>query len=127
MLAMGALAVALSFVLSFMVILKMPQGGSVTLAAGLPIMLYAYMFGPIAGISAGVVHGLLQLVQGAYIIHPAQFFLDYIFAFAILGSAGFFVKRFTIGTIVATFGRFVMHFLSGAIFFGIYAGEGQSV
>lgn len=130
MLAMGGISVGLSFVLSFIVLFRMPQGGSVSLASGVPIMMFAWVFGPIAGITAGAVSGLLQLMQGAYIIHPAQFLLDYVFPFAILGIAGFFTKtkvNFIFGVVIANIGRFVMHFLSGVIFWGAYAGEGQSV
>ena len=43
-----------------------------------------------------------------------------------LGLAGFFKKNLYAGTVVAGLVRFVMHFLSGAIFFGEYAPAGVS-
>jgi len=49
--------------------------------------------------------------------------LDYPIAFGLLGLAGFFQKRPFIGVTVGIIGRFVAHFLSGIIFFAIYAGE----
>ena len=45
MLANGALCIALSTVLSFITLYKMPQGGSITLASMLPMFLFAYAYG----------------------------------------------------------------------------------
>lgn len=129
MLSTGALCVAISFVLSCITIYRLPNGGSITPASMLPIMLFAYLYGPIPGLAAGLIHGMLQLVQGAYVIHPFQFLLDYIFPFALLGLCGLFRKsynQFLIGIVVASFVRFLIHFLSGYLFFYMYAPEGQS-
>lgn len=123
MLVSGALCVALSFVLSCIVLYRLPQGGSVTAASMLPIMLFAWMYGPVAGICAGLVHGILQLVQGVYVVHPVQLLLDYIFPFAALGLAGLFRKdnQMWLGILVAGVARFIVHFLSGYVFFASYA------
>ena len=106
----------------------MPQGGGINPAAMLPVMFFAWTYGVIPGITAGIVHGLLGMIAGAYVIHPLQFLLDYIFPFAMLGLAGVFKgqKSFVWGMILACFMRFVMHFLSGYVYFGSYAPEGQS-
>ena len=128
MLAAAALCIALSFILDCITLFRMPQGGGVNPAAMLPIMFFAWTFGTVPGITAGVVHGLLGMIAGAYVIHPLQFLLDYIFPFAMLGLAGLFKgqKGFIWGMLLACFMRFVMHFLSGYVYFGSYAPEGQS-
>lgn len=128
----GALCISLSFVLSYVQFAHMPQGGSVTPASMLPLMAFGYMFGPIYGLVAGLAYGLLQAIQDPYIVHYAQFFLDYPFAFA---AVGFFPGLFTgknkgfnffAGLVLAVAVRFILHSLSGVIFFAEYAG-GQNV
>ncbi len=129
MLSSGALCVALAFVLSCITLWRLPQGGSITPASMLPIFVFAYLYGPVPGIAAGAVNGLLQLLQGAYVIHPVQFLLDYILPFAILGCAGLFRKdkQLPLGIAVGSFLRFSLHVLSGVVFFYMYAPAGQNV
>ncbi len=123
----GGLCIALSFALSYIKLFHLPQGGGVTPASMLPMFIYAFIFGPFAGIGAGIAYGFLQIIQEPYIVHWAQLFLDYPLAFGAMGLAGFFRKQLPIGVFVGGFGRFLMHFLSGAIFFGSYAPEGMNV
>ena len=59
-------------------------------------------------------------------MHPAQVLLDYPIAFGALGLAGFFRNRAFLGINVGIAGRFLAHFVSGIIFFAIYAPEGMS-
>jgi len=87
-LAYAALSIALAFVLSFIKVFEMPQGGSVTLASMLPIMLFAAAYGVGPGLLAGAAYGLLQYLQGGFFVHPIQFLLDYPIAFAMIGLAG---------------------------------------
>lgn len=87
-LAYAALSIALSFVLSYIKIFEMPQGGSVTLASMLPIMLFAAAYGVGPGLLTGAAYGLLQYLQGGWFVHPIQFLLDYPLAFALIGLAG---------------------------------------
>jgi len=47
-------------------------------------------------------------------------------AFGILGIAGFFQKKPLVGLVLGISGRFVMHLISGVVFFGIFAPEGMS-
>lgn len=130
----AAICIALSFALSYLRIIKMPQGGSITIASLLPLMIYSYMFGCKKGVFAGAIYGLLQAIQDPYIIHPAQFLLDYPLAFACIGLAGIFANvgtlsdrwKFALGGVVAGLCRFVMHYLSGVFAFGAFAPEGQS-
>jgi thiamine transporter len=56
-----------------------------------------------------------------------QVFLDYPLAFGCLGLAGFFQKRWMLlGVVVAVTGRFIMHLISGALFFASYAPVGMN-
>ncbi|MBP5466892.1 MAG: energy-coupled thiamine transporter ThiT [Clostridia bacterium] len=133
----AAICIAMSFALSYLRIVKMPQGGAITIASLLPLMIYAYAFGAKKGVLAGCVYGILQAVQDTYILHPAQFILDYPAAFSCIGLAGIFssVKqlekypqlKFTLGAITAGIGRFIMHFISGIFAFGTFAPENQPV
>ena len=68
----GAIAIAMSFALSYVRLFKLPQGGSVTFASLLPLMLYCAMFGTRRGVLVCVVYGFLQALQDTYIIHPLQ-------------------------------------------------------
>ena len=72
MLVQGALCIALAFVLSYIKLFSMPMGGSITLFSMLPIFVFAWMYGPAAGLLAGFAYSLLQVVQGAYVVHPAR-------------------------------------------------------
>ncbi len=131
--AYAAVCIAMSFALSYLSVFHLPQGGSVTIASLLPLMIYAYMFGVKKGVFAGFVYGILQAVQDPWLIHPAQFLLDYPIAFACIGLAGLFANvkkldkfpqiQFALGAIVASALRFISHVLSGVFAFSEYAGD----
>ena len=89
-LAFAALSIALSFILSYIKIFRLPNSGSVTLASMLPLMLFAASYGVGPGLLAGAAYGLLQYLQGGYFVHPIQFLLDYPIAFALIGLAGLY-------------------------------------
>ena len=88
MIAFGALAIALSFVLSCVRLYRMPTGGSVTPGSMLPLMLFSVSFGMGPGLVAGLAYGLLQYLQGGWWLNVWQFLLDYLLAFTALGLAG---------------------------------------
>ena len=117
----GALMIALSFGLSFIRIFRMPQGGSVTLGAMVPLLIFDLRHGAGPGILAGVAFGLLDVIGDPYIVHPAQLILDYPLAYGLLGLAGLFRKNEVVGAFVGIFARFLAHFASGIIFFASYA------
>jgi len=125
-LAEVAISVALSYVLNFIIIYHLPQGGSVTLGSMVPILLLALRRGPIIGIFSGVVFGVLQMFFGGYWFTIIQVLLDYPVAFACLGLAGFFKKHPLIGVIISLLGRLIVHVISGVVFFSEYAPPGQS-
>lgn len=130
----AAICIAMSFALSFLRLVRLPQGGSITPASLLPLMIYAYMFGVKKGVFAGFIYGLLQAFQDPALLHPAQFLLDYPAAFAWIGLAGLFSRnkalekipqaQFILGGVLAGLGRFFMHFLAGTFAFGYFAPEG---
>ena len=123
MLAIGALCLALAFVLSYIRVLDLPQGGSVTILSLLPLIIFAYMFGPVYGLILCFAYSLLQILQGPYIVHWAQFLLDYPLAFTLVGLAGFCRKNIVLGTVVGYVARYLCHVISGAIFYAEYAGD----
>lgn len=123
MLVYASICIALSFVLSYIRLARMPQGGSITPASMLPVMAFAYIFGPIPGVIAGVAYGFLQFIQDSYLVHWIQLLVDYPIAFGFLGLAGLFRKNFRLGILIAVLGRFLMHFLTGIVFFAEYAGD----
>ena len=110
---------------------KLPFGGSVTLVSMLPIMVFAYVYGIKKGLIVGLVYGLLQALQDPFIVHGAQFLLDYPIAFAMTGFAGILSKwkridnlpqiKFAISAFIGGGLRYVAHVLSGVFAFGAYA------
>src|SRR5712692_9262163 len=92
-LAEMASAIALSGALSLITIFTLPQGGSITLASMVPVLLFALRRGPKLGVIAGAILGLVVLVEMPFVVHPAQLLLDYPLAFGALGLAGLFLNR----------------------------------
>ena len=125
----GAIMVALATVLSFIRIVKLPWGGSITLLAMLPITLFSIRRGVKAGMVVSILFSLIQFFQGildgvfGWGLTPgmliACILLDYLLAYSVLGIAGIFKKKglpgWIGGTALALFLRFLMHFLSGVI------------
>lgn len=119
----GALCIALSFALSYVKLFSMPMGGSITLCSMLPLCLYACAFGPKYGFIAAFAYGVLQVIQGAYVVHPVQFVLDYFAAFTVLGLASLFPRKYALGTFAGGAARMLCSVVSGAVFFASYAAE----
>ncbi|MBQ7051448.1 MAG: energy-coupled thiamine transporter ThiT [Clostridia bacterium] len=128
MMANASLCIALAFILSYVKLYEMPQGGSVTLASMLPIFMFAYVYSVAPGLMVGFAYGLLQFVQGGWFVHPIQFLLDYPLAFAMLGFAGIAGKLpdswgMIPGILLGTCLRFLCAFMTGVFFWGEGAGE----
>ncbi|MDO4867221.1 MAG: energy-coupled thiamine transporter ThiT, partial [Clostridia bacterium] len=79
--SMGAMCIAIAFVLSCIRLFRMPQGGSITPAAMLPLILFMVACGPLKGFVVGCAYGLLQLITDPYVIHPIQLLVDYPLAY----------------------------------------------
>jgi thiamine transporter len=118
--------IALSTALSLITFAVFPQGGSVTAGSMVPMLWLALRRGPRIGIFAGFVYGVVQLAVMPVIYYPVQILLDYPLAFGCLGLAGFFRKYAIVGVIVAVTGRFLMHLISGVVFFANFAPEGMN-
>jgi len=125
----GAVMLALATALSFIQIYKLPWGGSITLFSMLPIVLFSIRRGVKMGLTVAFLYSLIQFFQGiidglfGWGLTPgmliACIFIDYIIAFTVLGLAGLFRNKKTVGWIggiaMAVTLRFVMHFLSGVV------------
>ncbi|MDR0928452.1 MAG: energy-coupled thiamine transporter ThiT [Oscillospiraceae bacterium] len=125
-LATAALCLAMSFLLSYVKLFSMPLGGSVTLASMLPVMLFGWLYGVRKGLVVGFAYGVLQFLQGPYIVHWAQVLLDYPVPFAMLGLAGVFRRyegkpwALPAGVLLGATARFIVHTVCGMIFYTDY-------
>ncbi len=127
---LAGICIAMSFGLSYVKLFDMPFGGSITLVSLFPVMLYSYIYGTKKGILIGFIYGLMQAMQDPYIIHPAQFVLDYPLAFSFVAFAGTFKNlnalrfpqlKFALGALLTGTLRFSAHVLSGVFAFGANA------
>ena len=125
-LAEVSVLVALSLVLNFIKVYQLPQGGSITLASMVPVLLISFRRGPKVGVFSGVVFGMAQMLLDGWFYSPVGMILDYPLAFGALGLAGIFRKTPLVGVVVSLATRFLSHFISGVVFFGMYAPEGMS-
>lgn len=136
-----AIMVALAFVLDLLPLPKWPNGGSLSVAA-IPIFFISCRHGVKWGVCTGFVNGVIQLLTGWYAPPAGTVFavlgcvlLDYLLAFAVLGTAGFFARLlpfrllvgYGFGAVCASLLRFACSFLSGWLLFGVYAPEGTPV
>jgi len=125
-LAEVSVIVALSLVLNFIKVFQMPQGGSITLGSMVPVLLIALRRGPKVGVFTGAVFGLAQMMLDGWFYNPVGMILDYPLAFGALGLAGIFKKKPLVGVTVSLVTRFLSHFVSGVVFFWMYAPPGTS-
>ena len=129
LLAEGAIMVALATVLSFIRVIKLPWGGSITLLSMLPITIFSIKNGVKDGLIVSFVFSFVQFIQGimdgllGWGLTPGMLIacivIDYLLAFSVLGLAGLFrdkgLKGWIGGTVLAVALRLLMHFLSGVI------------
>lgn len=143
-LTLSALMVALSVVLvliSKVIPAPWMQGGSITFASMVPVIVASIMLDTKWGIACGIVFSLIQMMTG-FNPPPTQTFLyfvlvvllDYVAAFGVLGLAGVFYRlmkkkawAIPVSGIIVTSLRYVCHIVSGVLIWGVYAEEGQSV
>ena len=124
--AFAGVCVASSFVLALLKFKFVAFGGSITIASFVPVLIFAYVYGPWDGFAVGLIHGVLNFIESPYILTPATFILDYLLAFASIGLMGFFGKMkrkdkaalpLILGCVCVFSARFIAHLLSGMIFF----------
>ena len=132
----GAICLAASYALSFISFYSLPNGGSITPASALPLLIYCYYFGFRKSLVVAVAYSFLQLLQKPYIISPYSALFDYIFPFTAISLAGVFSYsndrylktvaanksplrahgRFFIGVGLYFVVRYFSHVLSGVLF-----------
>lgn len=143
---MLALATCLALICSLLP-LSLPYGGGFTIASMLPIVLVSYIYGVKWGFftsfTYAVIQMILDLIRGrsstiiAFFLPDSDFaiyagiiicLLDYVLAYSILGIGGIFRKKLkskglslTLGTVIALSARYIIHIVSGYIFYGAYA------
>ncbi len=133
MLTEGGMMIALSVLLSYIIIYQAPNGGSVSAGSMIPIMLFAIRWGLVPGMTVGAIYGILDFLLKPYFFHPIQVLLDYPIAYGLLGLAGvaYILNNknensyisLSLGVILAILGRLIAHVLSGVVFFSEYAGS----
>ncbi|GAB4275963.1 MAG: hypothetical protein Kow0056_06090 [Coriobacteriia bacterium] len=139
-----ALVIALAAVLNMLKIWHMPQGGTVSFVL-LPLIVLSLRRGLYVGLLAGALYGVVDFFIDPYPpVHWIQYALDYPVAYGLVGLAGAFApvwrkmvdegkalaagaSAILPGTVLAVIGRYVAHVISGVVFFGEYAPEGQPV
>ncbi|MEG2596936.1 MAG: energy-coupled thiamine transporter ThiT [Oscillospiraceae bacterium] len=141
----SGLLIALGIILDTFFRFEAPwaYGGSITLFSMLPLVIIAYKYGVLWGSLGGIAHGLITMLisgfragglavmvqdNGGWKIFIFIMLLDYILAFMAIGLAGFapkFMKSTAgalgVGAAIGLFGRYIVHVVSGYIFFGSYA------
>jgi len=133
----SALLVAIAFVLSYITLFRLPQGGSVTPLSMLPMVIIGLRHGIKWGLSGGLIYACLQMLQqfwpppsGTLAAYVSVVMLDYILAYTVLGLSAIFRGR-RYGMLYAVplclILRFLCHFVSGIIIWGVYAPEGAPV
>ena len=126
-----ALFVAMASVLALIPLPSLPQGGTVTVLSMLPILMIGIRRGTLWGLGGAVVYSAIQMLSGFYPPPTPDFtgfllviLLDYVIAFGVLGFSGLFSRRkygIVYGAAVCITLRFLCHFASGMVIWGIYA------
>lgn len=139
----GALITALAMVLSF--VPHSTGASSVEFVYGLiPMAIFALRRGLKAGMMAGLVWGLLDLVLRGFssggFLNPLQGFIEYPLAFAVIGLIGLGSNKVkqtikdgknAIGWIIlystiGFFAKYFLHFIAGIVYWGMYAPKGMN-
>ena len=125
----SALMISLAVVLSFLKLISMPYGGSVTLASLLPIAIISYRHGIGRGVFSATVYAVIQQILDLSLLSYATSWqsvvaiivLDYLLAFAVAGIAGIFRRpiqnqtaALTLGCFLVSLCRYACHVISGA-------------
>jgi len=116
-----SLACAMGYVLSYIRIFTMPQGGSVTLAP-VPILALSIISGIKPGAAAGFALGVLKIITSGHVIGWVQAFIDYPAAYALLSAVALAPRKDVLTLVVFSIAAFCLktgaHVYSGYLFFG---------
>lgn len=104
------------------------NGGSIGFAM-IAVLIISFRRGWLAGILTGLIMGGLDIATSAYIVHPMQLLLDYIFPYAFVGLAGFLKPLFDrastkkaalawlmVGTVLGGLLKLSSHYFAGVFF-----------
>ena len=144
-LVVSGMMISLGTILSMLKLYELPFGGTVTVCSMVPVVLVGYIYGVKWGMFTSLVYSVLQLICGVATGIISRMFLpgdeqmalgaaisicvlDYILAYFVLGFGGVFKGKFksvtleiVLGSAVAVALRWVMHVISGYIFYGAWA------
>ena len=124
----SGLMLAMATVLSFVKVLDLPYGGSITAFSTLPLILIAYRHGMWQGLLTAFAHALIQMMFGAQNFSHgftaqaiiAIVALDYLLAFTVLGLGGIFRRKcenqgttLVLGVLLTGVLRYVFHVIAG--------------
>lgn len=122
-----ALAVVIAELMKLIPILKMPSGGSASLAL-LPIYILGFALGPVYGLIGGLSYGVINFFIDGYGYNPWSILFDYALAFGLAGVVAGLASKwamkgfkwynyvaFGAGMILSSFVRFWMHVIAGKL------------
>jgi thiamine transporter len=129
----SAMMIALALVLEVFstFVFPLPQGGNVSVVA-IPLIILGYYYGLPTAMLGGVIVGVSQgLFVPPFVVHPAQYLLDYVFPFAFMGMGTLLLKlnpkreniMLSLGILLSISLRYISHVISGTLFFAEYAGD----
>lgn len=147
---MIAIAATLAIVCALIPFLNLPFGGGFTIASMLPLVVIAYMYGTKWGLFSSFVYALLQIsldlmlgargstIMALFLPQSDDFMgyaaavwiliLDYLVAYTVLGLGGILRNRIKsktlalcLGAVIALSLRYLVHIISGYIFYGAWA------
>jgi thiamine transporter len=147
---MIAIATVLAVICGLIPFLNLPFGGGFTIASMLPIVIVSYMYGIRWGLFSSGVYAVIQIlmdlmlgvggstVMALFLPNSDDFMgygaaiwillLDYLIAYTVLGFGGVFRNRvknktaaLVLGAVVALSLRYLVHIVSGYIFYGAWA------
>ncbi len=137
-----AVMIALATVLSLIPVYQAPYGGTVTLGSMVPLVMVCAIIKDFRWSALTCfAYSLIQMMigftappTGTLLYFIAVVLLDYVIAFTVISLANPISKLIknefigiAVGASVAMIGRFVCHFFSGILIWGVYAPEGQPV
>ncbi|HEX3038025.1 MAG TPA: energy-coupled thiamine transporter ThiT [Oscillospiraceae bacterium] len=136
-----ALMIAMATVLSMFKIFELPQGGSITCASMVPMVILSFRHGPKWGLTAAFAESLLQMIlkfdaptAKTFIAFTLVILLDYVLAFTSVGAASIFGKPFKnrmvsvgVGAFCVSVLRFLCSFVSGIVNWADYTPKGTPV
>ena len=126
----GGICIGLAIALSYLKIPVMAGfggfGGSIDFVM-IPLIIFAIRWGLAWGLGAGLVFGTLKyFLASGFAISWVSIIFDYSVAYAFVGFAGLFHKKYNllpVAALTGAFARFIIHFISGMTVYAQYMPE----